>query len=173
MAHLVGQHGVGDVGVLEREGAAEAAARVGGGQFDEVDALHRAQQPERAVADAQHAQGVTGGVVGDAVREVRADVGDAEHVDEEFRQFVHRGRHLLDRLGEGGVPVLGGDRPVVVAHHVGARPGGGDDGVVAREGLGEPAHHGQGLGAVAGVEVHLAAAGLPLRELHGVAEAFQ
>jgi hypothetical protein len=62
---------------------------------------------------------------------------------------------------------------VVVAYHAGAGSGGGDDGIVAREDLGETAHHGQSLGAVAGVEVHLAAAGLGLRELHGVAEAFQ
>lgn len=54
-----------------------------------------------------------------------------------------------------------------------AQDPGGDDGVVASEDLGEAADHGQGLGAVAGAEVHLAAAGLALGELHGVAQAFQ
>ena len=46
--HLVGEHRGRGVGVLDRERAAEAAARVGGGQLDEVDAAHRAQQLQRA-----------------------------------------------------------------------------------------------------------------------------
>ena len=45
---------------------------------------HRAQQPQRPVADVQQAQRVAGRVVGHAVREVRADVLDAEHVDQEL-----------------------------------------------------------------------------------------
>ena len=51
---LVGAHGDGDVGVLHREGAPEAATLVGGRQIDEVDATYVAQQPKRFVADAQH-----------------------------------------------------------------------------------------------------------------------
>ena len=87
-SHLVGEHRRRGVGVLHREGAAEAAALVGAGQLDQVDAAHRAQQPQRLVADAQHPQRVAGRVVGDPVREVGADVGHAEHVDQELGQLV-------------------------------------------------------------------------------------
>ena len=47
-------------------------------QLDELEAAHRAQQPQRRVADARHAQRVARRVVGDAVRERGADVLDAE-----------------------------------------------------------------------------------------------
>ena len=51
------------VGVLDREGAAEAAALGRVRQLDEVDAAHGAQQPQRPVADVQQraASGTSGG----------------------------------------------------------------------------------------------------------------
>ena len=51
------------VGVLDREGPAEAAALLGLRQLDEVDAADRAQQPQRPVAErrAGAARGRTGG----------------------------------------------------------------------------------------------------------------
>ena len=55
------------------------------------------QQPRGPVADAEHPQRVAGGVVGHAVREVRADVGHAEHVDEELAQLVGPRGGPLDR----------------------------------------------------------------------------
>ena len=75
VAHLVGEHRGRGVGVLDRERAAEAAALVGAGQLDQVEAAHRAQQPQRPVAHPQQPQRVAGRVVGDPVRVVGADVG--------------------------------------------------------------------------------------------------
>ena len=71
-AHLVGQHRRRGVGVLDREGAPEAAAALGLGQLDEVDPAHVAQQGQRRVADREHPQRVAAGVVGHAVGEVGA-----------------------------------------------------------------------------------------------------
>ena len=105
VAGLVGDHRHRGVGVLDREGAAEAAALLGPRQLDEVEAAHRLQQPCGPVADAQHPQRVAGRVVGHAVREVRADVGHPEHVDEELRQLVGPWRGPLDgRRPEPGHP---------------------------------------------------------------------
>ena len=59
---FVGTHGDGHVGVLHGEGAAEPAALLRAGQLDQVDALDRAQQLQRLVADPQHPQRVAGGV---------------------------------------------------------------------------------------------------------------
>ena len=88
VARLVGAHRHRGVGVLHRERAAEAAALLGARQVHQVEPAHRSQQPARPVADAEHPQRVAGRVVGHPVREVRADVGHAEHVDEELAQLV-------------------------------------------------------------------------------------
>ncbi len=168
---LVGEHRAGDAGVLQRERAAEPAALLGARQLDQLDPAHLAQQPQRPVAQAQHAQAVAGRVVGHPVREGRADVGHAEHVDEQLGQLVgarrDRGHPAAQRLVVLGQPRVG------VADHGHARAGRGDDRVVPLERVDEPAHHRQRLGAVAAVGVHLAAAGLLQRELDAVAEAFQ
>ena len=74
VASLVGSHGDGDVGVLHREGPAEAAALLRAGQVDQRQPAHRLEQPPRAVADAEQPQRVAGRVVGDAMREGRTDV---------------------------------------------------------------------------------------------------
>ena len=69
-------------------------------QLDQVEAAHLPQQPQRLVADAQHPQRVAGGVVGDPVREVRADVLDAEHVDQQLGQLVGPARRALGGDGQ-------------------------------------------------------------------------
>ena len=79
---LVVEHRRRRLGVLHRKGAAEAAALLGAGHVDELQAAHVAQQLERRVADARHAQRVAGGVIRDAVRERRTDVGDPQLADE-------------------------------------------------------------------------------------------
>ena len=53
---LLGPHRHRDVGVLHGEGAAEAAALLRPRQLAQVDAAHRPEQLQGAVADAQHAQ---------------------------------------------------------------------------------------------------------------------
>ena len=94
---LVGAHGDRGVGVLHREGAAEAAALLGGGQVDEAQAADLLEQPPWPVADAEHPQRVAGRVVGHRVREGGADVGHAEHVDEELGELEDARRRLARR----------------------------------------------------------------------------
>src|SRR5581483_3288889 len=67
----------------------------------------------------------------------------------------------------------GGQRRVVLVHHRRAGRGRGDDRLVVAERADERTRHRQRVVAVAGVEVHLAAAGLPLGELDLVSEALQ
>ena len=80
-----------------REGAAEAAALVGALELEEGDPADLLEQLPRPLAHAEHAQRVAGRVVGDGVRVVGADVGHAEHVDEELRQLVDLRRRLRHR----------------------------------------------------------------------------
>ena len=152
-AQLVGEHGHRDVGVLDGEGAAEAAALRGLGQLDQVDAAYRPQQPHRRVAHAQLTQRMAGRVPGHPVGVVRPHVLYAELSGEELGQLVH-GRPVLEL------------RP----HHPDARCRGRDDRLGALEHPPEPAHEVQALARVARVHVHLAAAGLLLGEVHFAAQ---
>ena len=152
------------VGVLHRERPAEAAARLRVRQLDEVDALHLAQEAQRAVADLEQAQPVARRVVGHAVREVRADVLHAEDVDEQLAELVHARPDRRDLAGQPVVLRQLGQARVAVADHRGARSRRGDDRVVLAEHADEPARQRHGLQLVAGVRVHLPAAGLLLRE---------
>ena len=68
---LFGEHGAGDVGILDGEGAAEAAALLESVERNEVDAAHGAQEAQGAVAEGEIAEAVAAGVVGDAVRDSR------------------------------------------------------------------------------------------------------
>jgi hypothetical protein len=164
---LVGQHRPGHVRVLQRERAAEAAALLGVRQRHQVDAPHPLQQAPRLVAQAQQPQPVTGRVVGHPVRERRADVGHAEHVDQELGQLEGAGGDPRHRL------VLRRQPRIAVTHHRHARSGGCDHRVVRGEGVHEVAQQRQRLGPVAAVGVHLPAAGLGGGELHGPAQALQ
>ena len=146
-AQLVVEHGQRDVGVLDREGAAEAAALLRVGQLDEVDVAHRAQQAQRLVPHPQRAQRVAGRVVGDAVRERGPHVLDAELVHEELGKLEHA--------------EIGG-----FAHGRGARRRRGHDRVVPGEDLGQPGGQPLGLAGSTSIPVHLATAGLIERELH-------
>jgi hypothetical protein len=173
VAHLVGEHGGGDVGVLHREGAAEPAARLRLWQLHQVDPAHLAEQAQRPVADPQQPQGVAGRVVGHPVREVGADVGDPEHVDQELRQFVGARR----QVGGGGrqalVAGLLGHPGVLVADGPGAGAARHHHRVVAGEAGDVPADQGKRLTGVAGVDVRLPAAGLRERHLDALAEPLQ
>jgi hypothetical protein len=165
VTHLVGAHGDGHVGVLDRERAPEAAALLGVRQVDQGEPADGAEQPVRAVAQHDAAAGVAGGVVGDRVREVGPDVLDSEAVDEELAEVVDPRRDLLDVSGQARVSYLVGQLRELVADrpHAGGRRR--DDGVVAGEGAQEAAHHRRRLFAVATVDVHLAAARLADREV--------
>lgn len=68
---------------------------------------------------------------------------------------------------------MGGHFGVVITHHGDAGGGRNDDGLGVRELLHEALQEGHGFGLVAGVVVHLAAAGLAGGEVDGVAEALE
>ena len=132
-----------------------------------------AQQPQRPVADPQQPQRVAGRVVGDPVRVVGADVLHPEHVGQQLGQLVGAGGHRLGAAGQRLVPVAPGHHRVLVPDRAGARAGRDHDRLAALEHLHVPADQRQRLAQVAGVHVHLAAAGLRGRELHLVAEPLQ
>ena len=85
-------------------------------ELDEVDPADRAQQPLRPVADPERADRVARRVQRHAVRERRADVLDAEHVDEELGQLVDR--RAVERHAQPAV---------VLAHEADARRARRDD----------------------------------------------
>ena len=120
---LVGAHGHRGVGVLDGEGAAEAAALLGAGSSTRSMPRTARSSRARPVADAEHPQRVAGRVVGHPVREVRADVGHPEHVDEELGQLVGRAAPVRRRLRAGRHRRAADDR-VLVPGRAGARPDG-------------------------------------------------
>src|SRR5262249_574082 len=84
---LVGEHRARRLGVLDREGAAEAAALVRPRKLGYLQPAYVPKQPQRCVADTGDTERVAGRVVRDTVRERRSDVLDAEPGDDELRQF--------------------------------------------------------------------------------------
>ena len=170
---LVGAHRQRRVRVLRGERPAEPAALVGIGQVHQRQPVDGLEQPPRPVADAQAANRVAGRVEGHRVGEHGADVGDAEDVDEELGQLVDARDDGRDGVHEGRVMRGLGERRVVLADHDRARWRRRDDRVVAREHVGEPPDQRHALRAVAGVEVHLAAARLALGEVDLVPEPAQ
>ena len=81
-------HRGGDHRELGGEEAAEAAAGLAFLGLDELEALDRAEQLARLFLEAELAEGVTAVMVGDLLGERGADVGHAELVHQEFREFV-------------------------------------------------------------------------------------
>ena len=99
------------------------------------------------------------------MREVGPDVHDAEHVHKKLAELVDVRRDRLDTAHQGGV--TGALRHELVLFtcrcHTGA--GRGNHGVITAECVHERSHDRDRLGDVAGVDVHLAAAGLGAREV--------
>jgi hypothetical protein len=131
------------------------------------------EEAHGAVAEVEVAEAVAAGVVGDAVGIVGADIVEAEALGEELGELEDFG----EEFGDGGLEVgIAGVRchfGVVVADHGDAGGGGDDDSFGVLELVDEALEEGVGLGLVAGVVVHLAAAGLAWGEVDGVAEAFE
>jgi len=170
---LVGEHGGGDVGILDGEGAAEAAALVGVGEWEEGEAFDLLEEVGGFGAEVERAEAVAGGVEGDGMGVEGADVGDAELVGEEFGELEDAGEDGGDLGLEDGVVELLGHFGVVIAHHGDTGGGGADDDFGVGEDLEELPEEGVGILAVAGIVVHLAATGLGGAEFDGVAEAFE
>ena len=171
--HLVRADRRRHVGVLHRERAAEPAALLGVRQVGQVQAPHRAQQPQRGIPHLEHPQRVTARVVGHPVREVRAHIGHPQHVGQEHGKLIGPWHDLGHRPGQARIPRLRGQRRVVLPDHRGARGRRGHHRLEAAEGSGEPARHRHRLPPVTGVEMHLAAAGLGRREIHLMAQPLQ
>ena len=137
---------------------------VGRRQLDQVMPAHVAQQFQRLVADPQHPQGVAGGVVGDPVRVVGADIAHVEHVDQQFGQLVGARRHGVGPPRQGGVAGPAGHHRVLVANRADAGSRWRDRGLAVGvlEDLDVMTHQrGAASVEITRVDVHLAAAGLP------------
>jgi hypothetical protein len=168
-----GEHGGRDVGIFDGEGSAEAATLFEVGEFDEVDAADVLEEAHGAVAKVKVAEAVAAGVVGDAMGVEGSDVFEAEAVGEELGKLVDLGEEVGDGGLKRGIVEMRCHLGVVVAHHADAGGRGDDDGFGVLELVDEPAKEGVGLGLVARVVVHLAAAGLAEGKFDRVAEAFE
>jgi hypothetical protein len=56
VSDLVGEHGRGDGGILQREYATEPAALVGSWKFNKIDSTHGSEQLQRALTQLQDSQ---------------------------------------------------------------------------------------------------------------------
>ena len=164
-ARLLLDDGVGDVGVLDAERAAEAATDVRVRKFGERQAVDRLEQTARLVADAELAQARARVVIGDRAGEGGIDLGHAAHVDQKADQLVDLG---LERLG-ARLPgrLVGEEAGVVQLEHAAARARRRHHVVVGLERFDHLPGDGAGVGPVAGVVGGLAAAGLRRRHLDG------
>ena len=89
------------------------------------------------VAEAQHAQRVAGRVVGDPVGERGADIGHAEHVDEQLRQLVDPRGELTCSVRERSISGVLPEARVGLDDGPGTRRRGNDDRLERREDLDE------------------------------------
>jgi hypothetical protein len=95
---LVCEHRRRGIRVLDRKRPAETTAFFRFREFDELEASHRAQQPQRRGADPHHSQRVARRLIRDAMGEVCADILDAELLDQELRQLEDARRDLRAQL---------------------------------------------------------------------------
>jgi hypothetical protein len=154
-----------------------AGAEDGGGFFGEHGGrdvgIFDGEEAQGAVAKVKVAEAVAAGVVGDAMGVEGSDVFEAEAVGEELGKLVDLGEEVGDGGLKRGIVEMRCHLGVVVAHHADAGGRGDDDGFGVLELVDEPAKEGVGLGLVARVVVHLAAAGLAEGKFDRVAEAFE
>src|SRR5690349_27676 len=158
--HLFISHGGRDVGHLDGEGAAEAAAERVVLPLDQLQPTDVAQQRAGLLEETQLAALVAAGVEDGFAGIGCAEVGGAQHVDEKVGKLAHTAG---DRRGAAGVVrVAAEDKGVVVGDHGGAGAGGADDVVAAltREDVEEVTGDGARVLEEAGVEGGLATAGL-------------
>ena len=163
VGRLVGHHLGRDLGVLDAEGAAEAAADLGGRHLGELEAAHAGEEAARLALHLELAQAGAGVVVGGGDGGRRVDRLHAHDVREEAHQLVAARRQLLRPRAHRRV--VGEQLGVVLDQHPAAGARGDDDVVVARERRDDAARQGLGGGAVARVEGGLPAAGLRRRDL--------
>ena len=163
VAGLVADHDVGDVGVLDAERAAEAAADVVFHHLAQFQSFDRAEERAGLGLDAEAAQARAAVVIGDGNRRRDGDGPHAEHVGQERGDLVGLG---AERRRAGAPGVVGVEHFGIVLRDGGAAgPGGDDDVIVALESVDDLAGDVAGGGGVAGIPSRLAAAGLGVRNL--------
>src|SRR4051812_24340598 len=112
-------------------------------------------------------------MVGDAMRVIGADVCHLKPLYQELGELEDSGGKLLDIGGEALVVREVGRHGVELAYHADAGARGRHDCLVVLEGLDETLDERYRLALVAGVEMHLAAAGLREGESYLYPEAFE
>jgi hypothetical protein len=167
------EHGGGDVCILDGEGSAEAAALLEALEFDEVDSADGLEQTKRAIAEREAAEAVAACVVRDAMGIEGSDVLEPEATGEKFRELEDLGQEGFDIGREARIADGCGHFGIVFSHHRHAGRGGHDDDLGGFELVDEALEQGESFGLIAGVPMHLAAAGLAGGEVHGVAESLE
>ena len=81
---LRGTHGHGDAFKFRGKRATETAAFVKAQHVHQLQPFDLAQKLQRLVAQAELAETMAGGVIGDRVRKGRADIGHTGHLHQEF-----------------------------------------------------------------------------------------
>jgi hypothetical protein len=111
------EHGGGDIGVLDGEGAAKSAAAVEVFDFNKLDAADGAEELHGAFSETETAQAVAACVIGDAVGVVSANIFQTEVFGKEFGELEDARKEFFDFGDEGWLPDLFGHDGVVVTHH--------------------------------------------------------
>lgn len=112
-------------------------------------------------------------MIGDAVREIGAGIGAAEISCQELGEFEDAWQKRIQFAMQGGVIGLLRQVPVLLADHHGAGRGRDHHGFRIPEAGDKPAGEFQRLQPVAGIVVHLAAAGLLGTEFDRVPQSFE
>jgi hypothetical protein len=174
---LLGKHGARYIRVLDGEGAAEATALLYIREFDEVDPTDCLEEPERAISQLQTAKAVAARVIGDAMRVVGSYIFKSELLGEELGELPYAGEDAVDLFDKCLTASLGDDPPrhhgIVIADHGDTGRGWDDDGFRVAKLIDKSGNEWKSLRLVAGVPVHLAAAGLPGRKVYSVTETLE
>jgi hypothetical protein len=112
-------------------------------------------------------------MVGHTVRKVRADIHNAQPVNQELRQLENAGNQGFEICNQRRITGIRGSFEVELAHHPNTRGRGSDDDLGVAKDLDKVPNKRQSLTLVAGVVVHLAAARLIYGEIDRVSEALQ
>ncbi len=167
---LVREHRQQGIGVLDGEGAAEAAALGGLRQHQQFEPAHVREQPLGPVADARDPLRVARRVQGDTPRVRRGDVLHDEPANEELGEIEEPAAERFRGVGQPLVPRRARDARQQLAHPAHARGRRRDDcvdAVVPAHQAHEPPREPQRIVPVPAADVHLPATDLFGRK-HGL-----